>query len=110
MLLVAANTVLRKVAHRLELRMGPNDSLTEQLTFDIECDASRTYVVRTALEQTLLAQRGELRSAHVSRTARGTVLISIVAAFESPDLRPDIEEILKASESWGVASVSWQRR
>lgn len=109
-LLVAANTVLRNVARRLQLRMGPNDSLTEQLCFEVECDTGRTSTVRAALEQSLLEQRGELRSANVARTARGTTMISTVAAFESPDLRADIEAVLKASEAWDVVSVSWQRR
>ena len=109
-LLVAANTVLRNVARRLQLRMGPHDSLTEQLFFEIECDTGRASLVRAALEQTLLAQRGELRAANVARTARGTTMISAVAAFESPDLRADIDAVLNASESWDIVSVSWQRR
>ncbi len=109
-LLVLANTLLRRVAHRLQLRMGLNDSLTEQLCFEIECTAAETPVVRDALERALRARHGELRAVTEARSPRATTLLSAVAAFESPDLRADIDAVLAAADGWNVISVSWRRQ
>ena len=57
-LLVLANTVLRDVARRLQMRMGLNDSLTEQLRFEIECTAAHASEVRGLLEAALVQRRG----------------------------------------------------
>jgi putative Mg2+ transporter-C (MgtC) family protein len=109
-LLVAANTLLRDVARRLQLRMGMGDSLTELLCFELECDTTRTPVLRAALEQVLTLRRGELRSVNETRTPHGTTLISAVAAFESTDLHSDIDAVLSTADGWDVISISWQRR
>ena len=108
--LVIGNTVLRDVARRLQLRMGLNDSLTEQLCFEVECEAAQTPVVRKALEEVLTQRHGALRSVGETRTAKGTTLLSAIAAFESPDLRADIGAILSAGDMWNVVNVSWQRQ
>jgi putative Mg2+ transporter-C (MgtC) family protein len=108
--LVVANTVLRDVARRLQLRMGLNDSLTEQLCFEVECETAQTPAVRKALEDALTLRHGDLRSVGESRTARGTTLLSAIAAFESPDLRADIDAVLSAADTWNVVNVSWRRQ
>jgi putative Mg2+ transporter-C (MgtC) family protein len=108
-LLVLANTFLRDVAHRLQLRMGLSDSQTEQLAFDIDCEPAQTARARAALERVLAERRGELRSVSETRTPEGTTRISAVAAFESNDLPADIEATLAAAEGWDVISVSWRR-
>ena len=110
LLLVVANVLLRDVAMRLQLRMGINDSLTELVSFEVECAAAETPRVRAALEQVLHGRRGELRAVTEVRTPRATTLLSAVAAFESPDLRADIEAVLAAADAWDVVSVSWRRQ
>ena len=108
--LVIGNTVLRDVARRLQLRMGLNDSLTEQLCFEVECEAAQTPAVRKALEEVLTQRHGDLRSVGETRTAKGTTLLTSIAAFESPDLRADIEAVLSAADAWNVVNVSWRRQ
>ena len=108
-LLVVANTVLRGVARRLNLRMGLNDSLTEQLCFEVECEAASVPRVRSALEQALHQRHGELRSVSETRTAHATTLLAAVAAFESQDIHADIGAVLSAAEAWDIVSVSWRR-
>jgi len=108
-LLVMANTLLRDVAHRLQLRMGLSDSATEQLAFDIECEPADAQRVRAALEKVLLERHGDLRAITEVRTREGTIRLSAAAAFESTDLRADIEATLEAAEGWNVISVSWRR-
>jgi hypothetical protein len=107
---VIGSTVLRDVARRLQLRMGLNDSLTEQLCFEAECEAAQTPAVRKALEEVLTQRHGDLRSVGETRTAKGTTLLSAIAAFESPDLRSDIEAVLSAADAWNVVNVSWRRK
>jgi putative Mg2+ transporter-C (MgtC) family protein len=108
--LVAANIALRGVARGLQLRMGLNDSLTEQLSFEVECEADQTSSVRDALEAALLQRHGELRSVSETRTGRGTTQLTVSAAFESTDLRADIDAVLTAAEAWRIVSVSWRRQ
>jgi putative Mg2+ transporter-C (MgtC) family protein len=108
-LLVVANTLLRDVAHRLQLRMGLSDSATEQLEFDIECHPAEAQRIRSALEKVLLERHGELRSISEIRTREATTRLSAVAAFESSDLLTDLEATLTAAEGWDVISVSWRR-
>ena len=110
LLLVVANVLLRDVAIRLQLRMGLNDSLTELVSFEVECPIANTPRVRAALEQVLHERHGELRAVTEARTPHATTLITAVAAFESPDLRTDIEAVLAAADAWDVASVSWRRQ
>jgi putative Mg2+ transporter-C (MgtC) family protein len=107
-LLVVANTLLRGVAHRLQLRMGLNDSATDQLAFDVECEPADAARVRAALEQVLTERHGDLRSISETRTREATTRLSAVAAFESADLHADIEATLQAAEGWNVISVSWR--
>jgi len=108
-LLVVANTLLRDVAHRLQLRMGLSDSATEQLEFDIECHPAEAQRIRSALEKVLLERHGELRSISEIRTREATTRLSAVAAFESSDLLTDLEATLTVAEGWDVISVSWRR-
>jgi putative Mg2+ transporter-C (MgtC) family protein len=108
-LLTLANTVLRAAAWSLNLRMGLADALTEQLVFDIECTTAQTAAVRTGLEQVLRGRHGELRAVTAARTPHGTTCLSATAAFESPDLRADIEAVLCAIDGWDVINISWHR-
>ena len=109
-LLVLANVLLRDVAMRLQLRMGLNDSLTELVTFDVECAVADTPRVRAELERVLHERHGELRAVTEARTPHATTLVTAVAAFESPDLRTDIEAVLAAADAWDVVSASWRRQ
>ena len=108
-LLVGANTVLREIARRLQMRMGLSDSLTEQLTFELECQQAQTATVRAALETALRQGGGDLRSVSETRTAHGTTVISIQAAFESTDIQQDIDALLVIAERWDILSLSWRR-
>jgi len=110
-LLVAANVVLRDVAQRLSLRMGLNDSLTELISFEVECTPAATSRVRAALERALHERKGELRAVTEARTPHATILITAVAAFESADPRTEVEAVVDAADAWeDVLSVSWGRR
>lgn len=107
--LVSANTVLRDVARRLNMRMGLSDPLSEQVVFDVECGLDQVARVRDALEAALRAQRADLRAVSEQRTARPSCLLSVTAVFEHSDTLAQIEGVLKAAESWAVQSVSWRR-
>jgi putative Mg2+ transporter-C (MgtC) family protein len=109
LLLVVANTVLRDVARRLQLRMGLNDSLTEQLSFDIECEREQTATIRESLEAVLLLRRAELRSVSESLSVQGHTQITVTAAFESVDVRAVVDAVLSAAEHWKLISLSWRR-
>jgi len=108
-LLVAANTVLREAARRLQLRMGLNDSMTEQVCFEFECVPSQASALRLGLQAELQRRHGELRSVSETRANDGITLVSVVAAFESPDVRHDIDAVLAAAQAWNTLSRSWRR-
>lgn len=109
LLLVAANTALRRVAHRLQLRMGINDNLTEQLSFEITCRTEQSDALRADLIQELLRQGGEIRGVSVAPSASGQVLISAVAAFESANIQQEIEAVAEFARRQGAGSCSWRR-
>ena len=109
-ILVLANTLLRDVARRLQLRMGPGDTLAELLTFELECEPANVSSVRASLEAALRERHGELRSVSETRNARGNMQIVVTATFENADLLADVEAVLLASERWNVVSVSWRRQ
>ena len=108
-LLVLANTLLRDVARRLNLRMGVTDHLSDQVRFEVECESAKLVIVRTQLEQALHAQRAELHSASESQTPQGTRLLTVVAAFDNTDTLDEIKRIVLASETWDALGVSWHR-
>src|SRR5690242_8968645 len=68
LLLVGANSMLRRVAQRMQMRMGPNDSAAEQVAFDFTCAPSRAGQVRASLERSLRDRRGDLRAVSEART------------------------------------------
>jgi putative Mg2+ transporter-C (MgtC) family protein len=109
-ILVIANTLLRDVAKRLELRMGLGDVLTEHLTFEVECDPAYAVSVRNSLEQALQQRHGELRSVSEIRTMEANTKIIATATFEGVDILVDVDAILLASQQWNVVSVSWRRQ
>jgi hypothetical protein len=45
-----------------------------------------------------------------TRTGRLTTQLTVSAAFESADLRADIDAVLSAAEGWRIVSVSWRRQ
>ncbi len=107
--LVVANTVLRDVARRLNMRMGLSDPLSEPVVFDVECALDQVTAVREALEAVLAAQHVELRAVSELRTPRQTCLLSTSVVFEHGDVHAEIENVLNAAQAWAVQSVSWRR-
>jgi putative Mg2+ transporter-C (MgtC) family protein len=108
-LLVGANTVLRALAHALQMRMGLSDSLTEQLSFELECPPEQAAQVRAALETVLRQAGGELRAVREVRNPQGNTLLSMQAAFESADIHADIRAVEAAADGWNILSLSWHR-
>jgi putative Mg2+ transporter-C (MgtC) family protein len=108
-LLVGANTVLRALARTLQMRMGLSDSLTEQLSFELECAPTQTAQVRAALEAALRQGGGELRAVREVRNPQGNSLLSMQAAFESADIHADIHAVQAAADHWNIISLSWHR-
>jgi putative Mg2+ transporter-C (MgtC) family protein len=109
LLLVLANTVLRDVARRLNLRMGPTDVLSEQVAFDVECEAPQVDGVRQALLAALSAQRAELHALTEARNASGTQQLSLVVYFDNVDIRSGIDAVLQAARLQQLLGVSWRR-
>jgi putative Mg2+ transporter-C (MgtC) family protein len=108
-LLVVANTVLRDLARRLNLNMGPTDALSEQVAFDVECDAGDVPRVRDQLLAVLAAHRADLRALSETRAPSGARQVSVVAYFDNVDIRAEIDAVLQAARLPGVAGVSWRR-
>lgn len=108
-MLVSANTVLRDVARRLNMRMGLSDPLSEQVVFDVECALDQVTAVRNALETSLRGQGAELHAVSEVRTPRQTCLLSVCVVFEHSDVHTEIENVLNAAQVWAVQSVSWRR-
>jgi putative Mg2+ transporter-C (MgtC) family protein len=106
-LLVLANTLLRDLAHRLNLRMGLTDSLSEQVVFDLECNPDQVPEVRERLLAAVA--HADVRAITEARTERGLALVSVVAQFEVSDIRAEIKAALDAVPVSMVHSVSWRR-
>jgi putative Mg2+ transporter-C (MgtC) family protein len=105
--LVAANTVLRDVAHRFNLRMGFTDTLSEQVVFDLVCDPNRVAQVRQCLLSAV--SHADVRAISENRTELGLAVISVVAQFETADIGGEIAAVLDAVPPDLAHTMSWRR-
>lgn len=108
-LLAGANTVLRRVARRLRLRMGLDDSVSERVAFEIVCPPAHAGDVLDELEAALGARHAELHAVTQARSPEGATRLTVVAAFESADLRVDIDAVLDKIDGRKTDTVSWRR-
>lgn len=107
--LVVANTLLRDLARRLNLRMGVTDHLSDVVRFEVECAAANLPAIRVQLEKTLRECRADLRAVSAAHTPQGTRLLSVSAVFDNTDTSDEIEKITQAAQSWDVLGISWNR-
>jgi putative Mg2+ transporter-C (MgtC) family protein len=95
--IVLANTLLRRVAGFLNLRMGGSDALNDTVQFAWVCAGADAVQVRSALQAFFEAERCEIREVRQESESPGQVRIGMTVLFEHGKFlqsRPRLEQQL----------------
>jgi putative Mg2+ transporter-C (MgtC) family protein len=107
--IVVANTLLRNLAHLLNLKMGVNDYLTETVQLELVCSDEIYAQVRVCLE-TFLSQHN-CQTRHFSHSVQGNTehKISYNIAFEHDRPEQELRSLEQQLHQLGVNAMDWQR-
>lgn len=106
LIIVLANTVLRKVAMFLNLKMGINDNLTEQVKFELTCALEEAATVRLAVETLFLQHKLDIRSIRQQSLGLQSSL-SICVLLEHEDVSSQTRMFLEKISALKVSDCSW---
>jgi len=106
LVIVLANTILRKVAQLLNLKMGVNDSLTSEIQFNFLCSTTNAGVVRQEIESILLKAGFEIMAIAQKREGLETS-ISISFLLEHGDVLGKTESLTQKINALQVTDISW---
>jgi putative Mg2+ transporter-C (MgtC) family protein len=106
LVIVVANTVLRKVAQYLNLKMGINDSLTEQVKFELTCSVAEAPGIRQAVEALFLEHKLDVRSVQ-QQTQSLQTSISVCVLLEHEDVSSQIRYFTEKINALKVSDCSW---
>jgi putative Mg2+ transporter-C (MgtC) family protein len=109
LVIVVANTVLRKVAHQLNLKMGVNDYLVDTIHFELECLVSDAHKLKANFEQLIKQNNCEIRSFALHQKDLNTQSLSYSLAFDQDKLDEKIHAFIETLVSQGVSTVKWSR-
>jgi len=107
--IVLANTVLRNLAHKLNLKMGFNDYLTENAQLDVECSAQIDHQVQACMDLFLKGHNGQLRNFSHQTLSSGEHKFSYKIAFEHDHPEQEFAHLGKELRAMGVTKVEWHR-
>ena len=107
--IVLANTVLRKVAHQLNLKMGVNDYLVETIHFELECAVPDAHSLQDKFNDLIKLNNCEIRSFALQLKDQNTRKLSYSLAFDQDKLDEKIHAFIETLVSQGVPLVKWSR-
>ena len=107
--IVLANTVLRNLAHKLNLKMGFNDYLTENAQLDVECSAQIDHQVQACMDLFLKGHNCQLRNFSHQTLSSGEHKFSYKIAFEHDHPEQEFAHLGKELRAMGVTKVEWHR-
>lgn len=106
--IVVANSVLRRVAKYLNLRMGVNDDLTDVVQFTWVCPQASADAVRARILALFEAGRRDVREVHQELLVDGRVRIAMTVLFEHGEFVKVGQQIEQALADLPVGNTSWR--
>ncbi len=107
--IVLANTVLRNIAHQLNLKMGVNDYMVETIHFELECPSSDTPSVQEKFNELIKLNNCEIRSFAVHQKDPELQKMSYSLAFDPERLDEKIHVFIQSIMAQGIPSIKWSR-
>ena len=109
LVIVLANTVLRNIAHQLNLKMGVNDYMVETIHFELECQGADIHRVQDQFKEMIKLNNCEIRSFAVHQKEQALQKLSYSLAFDPERLDEKIHVFIQTLVDQGVTSVQWHR-
>jgi putative Mg2+ transporter-C (MgtC) family protein len=107
--IVLANTILRKVAHQLNLQMGVNDYLVETINFEVECRAQQVRDIEAQFEDLIKSNKCEIRSYAIRQKDAASKVLHYALIFDQDRLEEKLHAFVKTLNPEEVLSVKWSR-
>lgn len=107
--IVLANTVLRKVAHQLNLQMGVNDYLVETIHFEVECTKPQSVVIEKTFDSLIKTNRCEVRSYAYRQKDSGAVVMNYALSFDQDRLEDKLQSFVQSLNPEQMISIKWSR-
>jgi len=109
LVIVLANTVLRNIAHQLNLKMGVNDYMIEIIHFELECQALDTHSIQEKFKELIKLNNCEIRSFAVHQKEQTRQTMSYSLAFDPERLDEKIHGFIQSVTALGIPSIKWSR-
>ena len=109
LVIVLANTLLRQVAHLLNLKMGVNDSLAANIQFELTCMKEDASLVRHGAESIFQDAGADIREVQQKLGVNSQVTISIRVSIEHGDPLALRESLMNRMNALNINSLSWSQ-
>lgn len=109
LVIVLANTVLRKVAHQLNLQMGVNDYLVETIHFDLECGVHQMEEMERTFHDLIKANKCEIRAYSTRQKEPSLIAMHYALSFDQDHLEDKLHAFVQSVNSKEVRSIKWSR-
>lgn len=106
--IVLANTLLRRLAQYLNLRMGVNDNLADAVQFAWVCPQAQAARVRTRVLAFFESTRRDVRELRQETLDDGNVRIGLTVLFEHGEFAKSGQLLEKAFADLPVTHASWR--
>jgi len=107
LVIVVANTTLRDLAQRLNLKMGLNDSLTHEVHLNLSCSFIDVPEVRREVESLLMVAQAEVRGLNQKSMSEKETLLTFVFSLEHGNASNLLNTLLDQIAALKVSNVSW---
>ncbi|MFM7024771.1 MAG: MgtC/SapB family protein [Limnohabitans sp.] len=108
--IVLANTLLRRVAQFLNLRMGGNDTLNDAVEFAWVCAIADAAQVRAGMQAFFESTRCEVRQISQESWGEGRVQLSMTVLFEHGEFAKTGQRVDDFLAKLPVIHTSWRLR
>lgn len=105
--IVAANTLLRKLAQLLNLKMGLNDTLTNQVHLDLTCDSFEVSNVRRKVESLIRDAGADVRAIAQKSVSESEITLTITFSFEHGNSPKFSDQLIDQISALKVKNLSW---
>jgi putative Mg2+ transporter-C (MgtC) family protein len=107
--IVLANTILRKLAHQLNLQMGVNDYLVETIQFEVECKAHQVAAIEQTFKELIKSHQCEIRNYTHRQKEPESIVIHYALSFDQDRLDDKLESFVQSLHPQQLISISWRR-
>jgi putative Mg2+ transporter-C (MgtC) family protein len=107
LVIVVANTTLRNLAQRLNLKMGVNDTLTHEVHLNLSCSPIDAPEIRREVESLLMTDQAEVRGLNQKSMSESETMLTFIFSFEHGNASNLLNTLLDHIAALRVSDVSW---